>query len=1044
MNITESLSHHLEDNPTGEKIVFVPDFRIGRQIGDGLARIGRSWVNLRFVTTGTLADEIAGLALAGRGLRRLSGTRTRIFLHRSFDELRRAGKLPYFGRLELRPGLITAISRSLQDLRMAGLSSADLKAALFIDRRRGEELRLFLERYEDMLEVSGSFDGAGLLQDAVILSPDYASKRNARFFCLETHILNEIEKDLIMALAGDAVILVQRGHVTKTPPPRRLYFIEERKKGPSDPQSDLERTAWLFALDEAPSPRKDRTLEMFRAVGEANECREVLRRIVGGGTALDDVEIIHPRGSDHPVILYEEARKRELGITFSEGIPAAYTGPGRVFAGLVDWIENDFASLKFRRMLEEETLKGIETADGGRVGPQAVARIFRKARIGWGKGRYLPRLNALLKAAEEKAGKGTPVRMSEDIEASRRSKEDGGDWKKPIGFDPVSRILAVRNWAASMMDSFPDSDGEGRLDLGALCTAVSRFLKANSRVKDAWDGQALALLTSRLDDAASAAGLCLERDDCLEWLRCLGTSVRVGASGPQPGRLHVSTLADGGYSGRSLTFVVGLNREAVPGGRLPDPLLLDEERAKISVRLDLSSDRLRENLYLATALLSSLRGKAVLSFSSFDVVEARPAFPSSILLQVFRLLEGNPVLDYTALLSSPPEPAGFIPGREALDETDWWLGQIVGEGGAFKDAAAAVLGVFSGIEWGDLARRLRNSSELTAFDGFIGADEALDPSAGGGFPVSPSRLESLAGCPYAYFVRYVLGVKSPDDIDPDRGSWLDAMQRGSILHDIFHVFMKGLRDGKETLDEERHGPVLRSLAEEVIVRYREEIPPPSQAVFEREEMEIFKTCEIFLRAEVRREERVEPLLFEVVFGRMGEGDEGIGHPVPIEFDPGRNFPLQGRIDRVDRKADGTYRIIDYKTGGVRKYDRVKSLGAGTCLQPALYSLAAAAILREMRLDAKAEISEAGYAFPTRRGDGREILFRGVRGDDLKAVLRLLFRFLEEGVFPAPESASCGWCDFAPVCGADVKARAVEKKESHPAVYDIFEKLKEYK
>ncbi|MFH1946281.1 MAG: PD-(D/E)XK nuclease family protein [Acidobacteriota bacterium] len=1028
MNIADILSTHLEDRPTREKIFFVPSFSIGRQIGEGLVRAGRNWINLRFVTTGTLADEIAGLTLVARGLRRLSGTRTRIFLHRSFDELRRAGKLPYFGRLELRPGLITAISHSLQDLRMAGLSSADLKAALFIDRRRGEELRLFLERYEDMLEVSGSFDGAGLLQEAVFLAPGYASKRDARYFCLETHILTEIEKDLITALAGDAVILVQRGHVTKTPPPRRLYFIKTKEKGPLDPQSDLERTAWLFALDDAPSPRKDGSLDMFRAVGEANECREVLRRIVEDGTALDDVEIIHPRGSDHPGILYQEARKRDLGMTFSEGVPAAYTGPGRVFAGLVDWIENDFASPLFRRMLEEETVKGIETADGERVGPQAVARIFRRAKIGWGRRRYMQRLDTLLKEAKERAGE----------------KRDGVDGNRPDAYDPVRKISIVRDWAASFIESFPEPGDGGRLDLGALCVAVCRFLKANARVRDAWDGQALALLTSRLDDAAAAAGVCLERDDCLEWLRSLGTAVWVGASGPQPGRLHVSTLADGGYSGRSLTFVVGLNREAVPGGRLPDPLLLDEERAKISDRLDLSSDRLRENLYLVTALLSSLRGKALLSFSSYDVVEARPAFPSSILLQIHRLLKGNSGLDYTALLSSLPEPDGFIPDREALDETDWWLGRIVDEEGRFFDAAEAVLNVFTGIEWGDLARRLRNSSDLTAFDGYIGADEALDPSVEKTFTVSPSRLETLAGCPYAYFVRYVLGVRPPDDIDPDRGSWLDPMQRGSLLHDILHVFMKGLRDGKETLDEERHRPVLRGVAAKVIGRYREEIPPPSQAVFEREEAEIQNACEIFLRAESRRDETVEPLLFEVVFGRMGEGDEGIDHPVLVELDKGRSFPLQGRIDRVDRKADGTYRVIDYKTGGTGRYDRVKTFGGGICLQPVLYSLAVVDILRELGMDSDAVVSESGYAFPTRRGDGREILFRSASREDLKAVLGLLFRFLEEGVFPVPGNAICRWCDFAPVCGAEVTMWAAEKKEAHPDIYEIFDKLKEYK
>lgn len=1024
MNIADYLSRHLEEQPTREKIFFVPDFRIGRQIGEGLALAGRSWINLRFVTTGTLADEIAGLTLAGRGHRRLSGTRARIFLHLTFDELRRAGQLLYFGRLELRPGLIAALLHSLRDLRLAGLSSGDLKPDLFIDPQKGKELHLFLERYEQMLDTSCSFDEAGLLQEAIFLAPDFAAKRDARYFCLETHILTELEKDFIKALAENDIILVQRGHVTKTPPPRRLYFIEERKEGPSDPRSDLERTAWLFALDDAPPPLKDKTLEMFRAVGEANECREVLRRIMGGGMSLDDVEVIHPRGSDHPISLYEEACKSGLKVTFSGGLPAAFTGPGRVFAGLVGWIENDFASPLFRRMLEEETLNGIDREGGQRIGPQAAARIFRRARIGWGRGRYLQRLDALLKDEE------------------KRAEEKRND--QPDSSHPAVQITLVREWTASFIEDFPEPDDEGRMDLGALCTAFSRFLKDNARVRDAWDGQALALLSSRLDDAAAAAGVCLERDDCLEWLRSLGGAVRVGASGPQPGCLHVSTLADGGYSGRSLTFVVGLSREAVPGGRLPDPLLLDEERAKISDRLDLSSDRLRENIYLVTSLLSSLRGKAVLSFSSYDVIEARPAFPSSLLLQVFRLLEGDPGLDYTALLSTLPEPDGFIPTREALDETDWWLRRIVDREGRLRNAVEAVLDKFPGIEWGDRARRERKSADISVFCGNIGADDALDPSAGEGFPVSPSQLEKLADCPFAYFVRYVLGVKQPDDIDPDRGAWLDRMQRGSLLHDIFFSFMKGLRDRGESADEKKHLPALLDAAAEVIGRHREETPPPSPSVFEREKAELLEACGIFLGAEARRTERVEPLLFEVVFGRLEEGDEGIGHPVRIDVQGKKSFPLQGRIDRIDRLEDGTYRVVDYKTGRTGKYEKVRSFGGGTCLQPALYSLAAAELLKELGMDADPEISESGYAFPSRRGDGREILFRGLDREALREVLRLLFRFLEDGVFPVPGNAKCEWCDSAPVCGAGVKDWIAVKQAAHPEVYDIFDRLREYK
>ena len=68
--------------------------------------------------------------------------------------------------------------------------------------------------------------------------------------------------------------------------------------------------------------------------------------------------------------------------------------------------------------------------------------------------------------------------------------------------------------------------------------------------------------------------------------------------------------------------------------------------------LKTTKDSLRENLFSMASLIASLRGKAVLSFSSYDVVGERAVFPSSILLQAHRLLEGNPKLDYSSLLST--------------------------------------------------------------------------------------------------------------------------------------------------------------------------------------------------------------------------------------------------------------------------------------------------------------------------------------------------------------------------------------------------------
>ena len=73
-----------------------------------------------------------------------------------------------------------------------------------------------------------------------------------------------------------------------------------------------------------------------------------------------------------------------------------------------------------------------------------------------------------------------------------------------------------------------------------------------------------------------------------------------------------------------------------------------------------------------------------------------------------------------------------------------------------------------------------------------------------------------------------------------------------------------------------------------------------------------------------------PAAFELRFGRhaplrIGEGETA--------------FTVSGVIDRVDRRADGTLRIVDYKTG-VSDYDNPRALVDGHRLQLALYALAA--------------------------------------------------------------------------------------------------------
>jgi ATP-dependent helicase/DNAse subunit B len=87
----------------------------------------------------------------------------------------------------------------------------------------------------------------------------------------------------------------------------------------------------------------------------------------------------------------------------------------------------------------------------------------------------------------------------------------------------------------------------------------------------------------------------------------------------------------------------------------------------------------------------------------------------------------------------------------------------------------------------------------------------------------------------------------------------------------------------------------------------------------------------------------------VAFGGTTEGEAlGQREPVTIDLGDGLRFKLRGRIDRLDKLADGTYEAVDYKTGGAFLPGGLDATFAGgRQLQHALYALAAVQLLREI-------------------------------------------------------------------------------------------------
>jgi ATP-dependent helicase/nuclease subunit B len=360
-----------------------------------------------------------------------------------------------------------------------------------------------------------------------------------------------------------------------------------------------------------------------------------------------------------------------------------------------------------------------------------------------------------------------------------------------------------------------------------------------------------------------------------------------------------------------------------------------------------------------------------------------------------------------------------------------------------------VKSVFSGLSRGIFAAEKRDKPIVSEYEGKIKVSpEEVCPLFNQDIVMSASRLELLSRCPFGYFLRYVLDVQKPDELELDASKWLNAMQRGSLLHEIFALFMRELGKWGETVDPKKHEALIHKIGADVVARYKEEIPPPSEGIFERERKAIEQELNVFIGAEGKRAERVEPLLFEISFGRKkrSEESEGMDEPISLICDPEdqRAFFLAGRIDRIDRISGNHYRVIDYKTGSYSQFEDLKCFGEGRVLQHALYSVAAEEILKKMKIDPAPRVVEGGYSFPTRRGEGKEIIIKEVDRGELGRLLSELMKALKEGRFVVNPEAACDYCDYAPVCGGEAaKERAKQKKNGNPEVFGFFNNLKKY-
>jgi len=170
----------------------------------------------------------------------------------------------------------------------------------------------------------------------------------------------------------------------------------------------------------------------------------------------------------------------------------------------------------------------------------------------------------------------------------------------------------------------------------------------------------------------------------------------------------------------------------------------------------------------------------------------------------------------------------------------------------------------------------------------ISAPEPTPPPGTRPRQLSVTRIQKWMQDPYSIYARYILDLRVMDPLDADPG----AADKGTIIHDALDEFMAKYPD-RLPVDAFQE---LEKIGAEKFTAYLDR--PTVRAFWWPRFLHV---AEWFVETEKTRRQSIKTVATEV------SGEQ-------IFTLPGGPFTLTAKADRIDRLADGSYSIIDYKTG----------------------------------------------------------------------------------------------------------------------------------
>jgi ATP-dependent helicase/nuclease subunit B len=1014
-----------------------------------------------------LAARTAVVAIAAEGKAPSSGLGAEAVAARAVFTALRDESLRYFAPVADSPGFPRALARTLQELRLAGITASALHTP---DRARAD-LAGLLTRFDHAFGEVAAADRAELLHTAARLLRGRTVR--GAVLLLDTAVHDAAEAALITSLTASAAHVLATVPRGDRPSIARLAAMgADLEYGEESGDGDLSSLRrYLFETELEPPPRaSDGSLELFSAPGEGRECVEIARRILKEArrdVRFDQMAIFVRSPQSYFGLLEHALRRAGIPAWFDRGTRRPHPA-GRAFLALLACAAEHLSASRFSEYLSlgqvpqlDETAReswvasqdealGLGIRDPGsgirdrrsgiRVDGEAPAEqgemdpdqavVAGTLRAPWKWERVL--IDAVVIGQDTARWKrrldGRARELTLQIKEATR--QEGNDSGKVRALElTLEQCNHLRAFALPIIDEI--AAWPARANWGEWLDRFERLVPRVLRMP----AYVLRVLAD-LRPMAEVGPIDLD-----EVRRVLSDRLLMLDSDPPArrfGRIFVGTPDQARGRSFRVVFVPGLAERMFPQKPREDPLLLDERRTELEGSLPTQNERLEAERLLLQIAVGAGSERLYVSYPRIELTESRARVPSFYALDVMRAVTGS-VPDHEWLEQRAREagnamlawPAPSSP-EDAIDDQEHDLAVLrrlldEKEMKSVKGHAHYLLGLNECLRRSVIDRWAHGQHRWFANDGLVHATPSAAPALIANRlterSYSVSALQKFSACPYQFALSAFYRLEPLAQPEPLQR--MDALTRGSIFHDIQARFFRKLQAvGALPVTDasiETAREVLDQTIDEVATSQHDELAPAVERIWSDEISSIRRDLVAWLHYLSRDGAEWKPIRFEFAFGRVpGLRDAtSIGDDVVLE----ERFRLRGAIDLIESHLQtNVLRVTDHKTG--RKPDRIERtiVGGGAVLQPVLY-----AMVVEKALDTS--VSHGRLFYCTSSGSFYEhpIPLSDLTRSAGLDVLRIIDRAITDGFLAAaPAEDACARCDFISVCGREVPKRVKRK------------------